>query len=239
MSIYKQIACICIVLVIAFAAIGEPFAYAKSYTAYVKQTTYVYQQPSTSARKVQVKKGTEVLVKATRGSWAQIQNKSNSVIGYIYTKYLTKTKPSSSTGTSNWKKKVVRMNWFGPGKNLVPKGSYATLYDIDSKLSFRIKRMGGKSHMDVEPATAHDTAIFHRIVHGQWSWKSYAVILIANGKYVACGINAMPHGDQTIKDNNFNGQFCLHMTGSRTHETDSVNAEHQKSINRAYNWAHK
>ena len=97
------------------------------------------------------------------------------------------------------------MNWFGPGRDLVPKGSYATLYDIDSKLSFRIKRMGGKSHMDVEPATAHDTAIFHKIAHGQWSWKSYAVILIANGKYVACGINAMPHGDQTIKDNNFNG----------------------------------
>jgi len=92
--------------------------------------------------------------------------------------------------------------------------------------------------MDVEPATAADTAIFKSIVK-IWSWKSYAMILIANGKYVACGVNAMPHGDQTIKDNDFDGQFCLHMVNSRTHGSDSVNEEHQKSIDRAYEWAHK
>ena len=230
----RKIVCICLAILLAIL----PFAYAKSYTAYVKQTTYVYQQPSTSSRKVQICKNTEVKVKKTKGSWAQIQNKSNGVTGYIQTKYLTKTKPTSTT-TSSWKSQVVKMSWFGPGKDLVKKGAYAILYEIDSGLSFRIKRMGGKSHMDVEPATAEDTATFFKITHNCWSWKSYAVILMANGKYVACGINAMPHGDQTIKNNDFDGQFCLHMIGSKTHSSNSVNAEHQKSINRAYDWAHK
>ena len=98
--------------------------------------------------------------------------------------------------------------------------------------------MGGSNHMDVEPVTAADTAIFKSIVK-TWSWKSYAMILIANGKYVACGVNAMPHSDQTIKDNDFDGQFCLHMVNSRTHGSNLVNKEHQKSIDRAYKWAHK
>ena len=48
----------------------------------------------------------------------------------------------------------------------------------------------------------------------------------------------MPHGDQTITDNGYDGQFCLHMIDSKTHGSDTVNTEHQKAIRMAYNWAH-
>lgn len=233
---FHRVICIILAIMIAFVAIA-PLAYAKSYTAYLNKATYVYQYPRTSARKVKVTKGTQVTVTTTSGSWTQIVNLQNNMTGHIKTKYLTK-KSSTSTPTTNWKSKVVKMNWFNQGKNLVKKGSYATLYMIDKGVQFRIKHMGGKNHMDVEPVSASDTATFKSAV-GSWSWKSYAVILITNGQYIACSINAMPHGDQTIKNNNFDGQFCLHMVGSRTHESDSVNAEHQKSIDRAYNWAHK
>ena len=51
-------------------------------------------------------------------------------------------------------------------------------------------------------------------------------------------INTMPHGDQTITNNGYDGQFCLHMLDSKTHGSDSVNSEHQKAIRMAYNWAH-
>lgn len=231
MSIQK-ILCWLLILVTVLSAVQV--ANAASYTAYINKTTYVYQYPRTSARKVKVAKGTEVKVTATSGSWARITKSGN--VGYIKTKYLTRK--SGGTSPSSWKSKVVKMDWFKEGKNLVKKGSYATLYSIDTGKQFRIKRMGGSSHMDVEPATAADTAIFKSIAK-TWSWKSYAMILIANGKYVACGVNAMPHGDQTIKDNDFDGQFCLHMVNSRTHGSDSVNKEHQKSIDRAYKWAHK
>ena len=48
----------------------------------------------------------------------------------------------------------------------------------------------------------------------------------------------MPHGDQTITDNGYDGQFCLHLYNSRTHGSDSINSEHQKAIYNAYYWAH-
>ena len=63
-------------------------------------------------------------------------------------------------------------------------------------------------------------------------------ILKINGKYIACSFNTKPHGDQTIYDNGYNGQFCLHMVNSKTHGSDKVNEEHQHSIKRAYEWAH-
>lgn len=50
-------------------------------------------------------------------------------------------------------------------------------------------------------------------------------------------INTQPHGEYTIKDNDFPGQFCLHMVGSRTHETNKVNPEHQASIERVLKWS--
>ena len=73
---------------------------------------------------------------------------------------------------------------------------------------------------------------------GSFDWKSHAVILKAGGKYVACAINTMPHGDQTITNNGYNGQFCLHMVNSKTHGTEKVNESHQSAIRTAYNWAH-
>ena len=97
--------------------------------------------------------------------------------------------------------------------------------------------MGGHYHADVEPATKSDTAKLLQIAGGSWSWDSHAVILMVNGRYIACGINTMPHGDQTITNNGYNGQFCLHMRGSLTHGSTSTNSYHQDSIDRAYSWA--
>jgi hypothetical protein len=122
---------------------------------------------------------------------------------------------------------------------VLKKGHYGTIYDIDTGISLRIKRMGGHYHADVEPATAADTAKLKRVAGGHFSWRSEAVILKASGKYVACGINTMPHGDQTIYNNHYDGQFCLHMSDSMTHASSKENRHHQSSIDRAYRWAHR
>ena len=132
---------------------------------------------------------------------------------------------------------MERVEWFKGGNNIIKRGGYASLYDIDTSLSLRIKRKGGTNHMDVEPATKADTATLKKIAGGTFSWKSHAVVLIAKGRYIAAAINTMPHGEYTIKDNGFPGQFCLHMVGSKTHETDRVNPEHQKSIERVLKWS--
>ena len=137
----------------------------------------------------------------------------------------------------SWKSRVVAGDWFDGGQNVLSVGEYGYIYDIRSGKSIRIKRMGGHNHADVEPASRADTAKL-KAISGGYSWDSRPVILAANGKYVACAINTMPHGDQTITNNNYAGQFCLHMTGSTTHGTTTVNVNHQAAINQAYNWAH-
>ena len=176
----------------------------------------------------------KVTVTAVKGGWAKV--KISGKTGYVPVKYLGKA--SSGSSSSSWKSKVVKLNWFDGGSGVLGTGSYGTIYDIDTGLTVRIKRMGGHNHADVEPATAADTAKLKKIAGGSFSWDCIPVILRAGGKYVACSINTMPHGDQTITDNDYDGQFCLHMVGSKTHGTESSNENHQAAIEKAYKWAH-
>ena len=237
-----------------------------SITAYLNRTTWVYAKPSTSSTRVMVAKGTKVSVLAVRSSWAWIEkNHHKGYIQMKYlsrkeplitprpTPRLTATPrptdtpvPTESTAIPKqsmeepvpaWRRRVERVEWFSGGNKLVKRGGYASIYDIDTGLILRIKRKGGTNHMDVEPATAADTAILKKIAGGTFSWKSHAVVLIAKGRYIASAINTMPHGEYTIKDNGFPGQFCLHMVGSKTHETNRINPEHQKSIERVLKWS--
>ena len=221
----------------------------KRTTAYVNENTYIYKSASHSSSKKAIKQNTKVYVVGVSGDFTKIQNESGSVTCYIDTKYLSSSKVSTDssddeeittekTDTSSWKSKVVKMNWFDGGSSVLKKGKYGYIYDIKTGLTVHIKRMGGSNHADCEPATKTDTAKLQKIAGGTFSWDSHAVILYANGKFVACAINTKPHGDQTITNNGYEGQFCLHMTGSKTHGSDSVNEEHQKAIEKAYNWAH-
>lgn len=218
-------------------------ATAKSSTAtgYANKATYVYQKASSSSSKKAISVNTKLTLVGTSGSYYKVKNGSNT--GYVLKSCVSSSKVSTSTDTSDasspsWKSQVVTMNWFNGGSSVLKTGSYGYIYDIDTGITLRIKRMGGSNHADVEPATASDTTKLLKVAGGTFSWASHAVILNAGGKYVACAINTLPHGDQTIKNNNYDGQFCLHMTGSLTHGTESVNTTHQAAIQKAYAWAH-
>ena len=217
----------------------------KKTTAYVSKKTYVYRSASSSASRRSVSTNTKVYVVGKSGSYSKVQNAGGTATGYVKTSCLSKKKVSSGSGSlqkksgSSWRSKVVKLNWFTEGKNVLKKGSYGYIYDIDTGISMRIKRMGGHYHADVEPASAADTAKLLRIAKGNYSWKSHAVILKAGGKYVASAINTLPHGDQTIRNNNYDGQFCLHTSGSWTHKSSKENSGHQAAIDRAYRWAHR
>ena len=146
--------------------------------------------------------------------------------------------PYTLTGSASWKHKVVAMDWYEGGSSVLKKGHYGYIYDIGTSITVKIKRMGGTAHADVEPATKKDTAKLKKLSGGSWSWARRPVILHAGGKFVACSINTKPHGDQTITNNGYDGQFCLHMVNSRTHGSDQVDADHMAAIKKAYNWAH-
>ena len=212
-------------------------------TVYTSKSTHVYKSASSSSDKVSVEANTKLYVVGVSGDYLRVQNSNGSKTGYVPSSDVSRSKSSLvkksvSGSSSSWKSKVVKLNWYDGGSSVLDTGDYGYIYDIDSGVTVKIKRMGGHSHADCEPATAADTAKLKKIAGGSFSWDCIPVILHAGGKYVACSINTMPHGDQTISDNGYDGQFCLHMVGSKTHGSDSVNESHQSAINKAYNWAH-
>jgi peptidoglycan hydrolase-like protein with peptidoglycan-binding domain len=149
----------------------------------------------------------------------------------------TQTKLFSSSAKS--KPNVSRVSWGSSGMSArFPVGSTATIVDLNSGIRLHIRRVGGIYHADVEPATASDTAKLNKIYGGTWSWASKGVLFICGGKYYAAAINGYPHGKQISTTNNFDGQFCLHLRGSKTHGTEVANANHQKNIRKVYNYFH-
>ncbi len=210
---------------------------------YTNKSTHIYRAASSASAGVSVKVNTKLYVVGASGNYLRVQNASGSRTGYVPSSAVSSSKTKTSTGSTkkssgSWKSKVVKLNWFNGGSSVLDTGDYGYIYAVNSGISLKIKRMGGHNHADCEPATASDTRKLKKIAGGSFSWDCIPVILYAGGKYVACSINTMPHGDQTITGNGYNGQFCLHMVGSKTHGTESVNENHQDAIDTAYNWAH-
>jgi hypothetical protein len=60
------------------------------------------------------------------------------------------------------------------------------------------------------------------------------------GRTFAASLYGVPHnypaGD-TIPDNDFSGQFCVHFVNSKIHSSGKVDAEHQAAIQYAYDHA--
>ena len=204
-------------------------------TGYASRNTTLYKGASSSSGKLgTIPKGTKVKVVGASGGFYQVTN--GSVYGYVAKGDVSRNKPATQSKTS-WKSKVEMVNWFNGGSSILTKGEYAYIYHIDTGITMRIRCLYGSNHADVEPATKSDTAKLLKIAGGNFSWDSKAVILHADGRYIAAAINTKPHGEQAITNNGYNGQFCLHLAGSKTHGSDSVNEDHQASILRAYKWA--
>ena len=125
------------------------------------------------------------------------------------------------------------------------KGCVATVTDVKTGVSFQVKRWSGGSHADVEPLTASDTAAICRIysvsdasqITEKKNYQRRSILVTVAGHSYAASMYGVPHnadeGD-TIKDNNYSGQFCIHFTNSSTHGTKKVDSDHQKAIQTAY-----
>ena len=140
---------------------------------------------------------------------------------------------SAVASASSGKITTEQLNWFNGGKNVIPNGAVFQIKDVSTGLIFSARRQSGGNHMDAEPLTAEDTAILKKINGGTFSWRRRAVLVKYNGHVYAASIYSEPHGTNTILDNNFDGQFCLHFYGSKTHGTDRVDADHQKCVEQA------
>lgn len=112
-------------------------------------------------------------------------------------------------------------------------GAVATVTDLDSGLSFRVRHLGGSEHADSEPLTAEDTAIMKQIFNGRWSWDTRAIWLKVGDRVLAASMAGMPHGVETILDNDFPGHFDIYFWNSRSHNTNEIKPQHQANVLRA------
>ena len=120
-----------------------------------------------------------------------------------------------STGSSGLV--TESLDWFsGHNASVIPKG--ATFYVKDCKTGevFTCKRWSGGYHLDAEPKT-----------------NRRAVLVYYRGHAYAASMNGMPHGTQTIMDNDFEGQFCIHFLNSTTHGSKKVDSDHQSCVKKA------
>ncbi len=175
-------------------------------------------------------------------------------------KLLGRNITTTSRGTIDRKTTAdYALPWFGNVENFFARGDIADVYDIDSGLSFRVKRSYGTYHADCEPLTAADTATMKKI-YGQWSWQRRAIIVTVKGKKIAASMNGMPHaGDEdapanqyvnwrsagygaginldSVKGNKMDGHFCIHFLNSKTHVGNNVDPAHQAMVAKAAKWA--
>jgi len=143
------------------------------------------------------------------------------------------------------------MDWYTSDiQSIFYKGCVAIVTDVKTGISFRVKRWSGGAHADVEPLTAADTAAMCRIygvkiaqeISDKNLYQRHPVLVTIGTHSYAASMFGFPHnypqGD-TIPDNDFNGQFCIHFVNSRLHGGDSgsstgVDSDHQKAIMYAY-----
>lgn len=139
--------------------------------------------------------------------------------------------PESQTGKSAKSNEVLLLPWNEVKKLLKPKMKYKII-DVDTNLMFGVTHRFGTLHSDVEPSTSEDTKILKKI-YGEWSWERRAVVVVINGRNIAASMNGMPHGTQTIADNNFPGMICIHFLGSAVHQSGKVDSKHQSMVRKA------
>ena len=164
-----------------------------------------------------------------------------SVTGSVNAKTLAKlnskdAKKAATSDSSSSSGKTERLDWFKNGKNTIPKGATFKVKDIRTGKVFTCKRWSGYNHLDAEPLTKSDTNTL-KSIYGHWSWRRRPVLVKYNGHVYAASMNGMPHGTSTISNNGFDGHFCIHFYGSKTHGSGKVDSQHQDCVKKAMNYS--
>jgi len=127
--------------------------------------------------------------------------------------------------------RIKLLDWFKEGYNLLSRNRNISIYDIKTGVTWNARYINGKNHADIIPASASDAkTIETKKIQG--SYVRRPVIATIAGEKYAGSMYAVAHGE-TNYCNYFAGVMCLHFTGSKTHGTGNVDADHQKAIGTA------
>ncbi|MBE5800451.1 MAG: hypothetical protein E7321_10975 [Clostridiales bacterium] len=151
---------------------------------------------------------------------------------------------SSGSSSADKEKTVYNISWSKMKSEKLITNSL-TLTDIKKGLSFDVKVQSTGNHADVEPKTANDTKVLCSLygaanaaqLESENMYQRRAVIVTNSaGQQFIGSIYAIPHGQDTVSGNNFDGQFCLHFLESTIHEgggSISESENHQAKIKQA------
>ena len=114
------------------------------------------------------------------------------------------------------------LDWWTEARYVFSTGKVATITDFQTGRQFQVRHTMGGNHADSEPLTARDAQIMREIWGGSYSWTPRAIIVEVDGRRLAAAMHSMPHGDQVIRDNNYNGHFCIHFVNSTRHSDGLV-----------------
>lgn len=179
-------------------------------------------QIATGTTKGYMKKSelSDTAIETTNSGYTNGGNKSNGPVGG------STVAPAKGTAqTMDW--------WTSDIQKIFARGTVVQITDVETGLSWKEKRFGGINHADCQPLTAADTAALKNAYGGKWSWDRRAVFVTIDGVNYAASINGMPHGGQSITDNDFEGHHCIHFTNSRCHFNNKVDSKHQAAIKKA------
>ena len=139
-----------------------------------------------------------------------------------------------------------KIDWYTGGiQTLWAKGANYKVYDVKTGIVWWAHRWSGGNHVDAEPLTAADTARLCKIygvstadeIDSKNLWQRRPCLVTIGNRTFACSLYGVPHnypaGD-TISNNNYKGQLCIHFTNSKTHDSNKVDSGHQEAIEYAY-----
>jgi peptidoglycan hydrolase-like protein with peptidoglycan-binding domain len=150
---------------------------------------------------------------------------------------------------------VELLDWWSSASKIFKIGSVATVTDVKSGKTFKIKRTYGTNHADVEALTSNDSEII-RDIWGGWNWTRRPIIVEVGGRRIAASMAAMPHAGvdsepantyvskrsggysggtnlDSVKGNGMDGHMDVHFLNSKTHGTSRVDSKHQAAVKAA------
>lgn len=157
------------------------------------------------------------------------------------------TNPVNPGDTSFALYPVEKSDWVtGDISTVWARGTSAKIKDVRTGYVLTLRRWAGGSHIDAEPLTAFDTQQLCSIygvskasqINYKDHWQRRPVWVTVGNRTFAGSLIGVPHNDgdgDTIANNNFDGQLCVHFTNSRTHGSNIVDPNHQDAVNEAYN----
>lgn len=193
----------------------------------------------------QLNKGIKVKILSYENEWYKVLASND--IGYIEAKYVTYDN-------------VIFLDWFKDGEALLVRDDSSLnlnnsfiVEDVETGQKFEMIRTGGINHADVEPLISEDAKIIYDIWNG-YNWNRRPVFVHINNKIYGASMSGMPHAGldniksreytdlnrsnnygaginyDSVKNNNVDGHFDIHLLNSKTHTTNRLDPAHQENI---------